>query len=135
MALPVTMLYACIFAIFALALSFRVGKARGTTQISVLYGEPQNMDLAERARVHQNFLEYVPIFLIVMAAVEINGASAAWLHGAGVLMILGRIAHAIGLKHDNIAHKGRFLGMLGTLGATLIVAIYGLWLVIGAVTA
>ena len=126
MSLPITLLYACIFAIFALALSFRVGAARGKTGVSILVGEPQIMDLAERVRVHQNFLEYVPMFLIVMAAVELNGGSANWLHGAGVLMLIGRVGHAVGLKHDNMSHKGRLVGMLGTIGATSIVAIYGL---------
>ena len=129
MPLPITLLYACLFAIFALALSFRVGTARGKTGISILVGEPQNMDLAERVRVHQNFLEYVPIFLIILAAVELNGGSSNWLHGTALLMVAGRIGHAIGLKHDNMSHKGRLVGMLGTLGATLILCGYGLWLV------
>jgi uncharacterized membrane protein YecN with MAPEG domain len=90
------------------------------------------MELAERVRVHQNFLEYVPLFLIVMGAVELSGGSANWLHGAGVLMLIGRLGHAIGLKHDNMSHKGRLVGMLGTIGATLIVAIYGLIIAGGA---
>lgn len=126
MPLPITLLYACVFAIFALALSFRVGAVRGKSGISILVGEPQNMELAERVRAHQNFLEYVPLFLIVMGAVELSGGSANWLHGAGVLMLIGRVGHAVGLKHDNMSHKGRLVGMLGTIGATLIVAIYGL---------
>jgi uncharacterized membrane protein YecN with MAPEG domain len=126
MPLPITLLYACVFAIFALALSFRVGAVRGKSGISILVGEPQNMELAERVRAHQNFLEYVPLFLIVMGAVELSGGSANWLHGAAVLMLIGRVGHAIGLKHDNMSHKGRLVGMLGTIGATLIVAIYGL---------
>ena len=126
MPLPITLLYASVFAIFALVLSFRVGGVRGKSGISILVGEPQNMELAERVRVHQNFLEYVPLFLIVMGAVELSGGAANWLHGAGVLMLIGRVGHAIGLKHDNMSHKGRFVGMLGTIGATFIVAIYGL---------
>lgn len=132
MQVPITALYAGIFAIFALVLSFRAGGFRGKTGISVLYGEPRNMELAERVRVHQNFLEYVPIVLILMGIVELNGGSATFLYIAGALLVIARIAHAIGLKHDNMAHKGRFIGAAGTALLTLVIAGYTLWIAGGA---
>ena len=135
MAIPITLMYASIFALFGLYLSFRAGTFRGKAGVSVLYGEPQNMELAERARAHQNFLEYVPIVVIMMGAIEAGGGNAWFLFAAGDLLILARIAHAIGLKHDNMAHKGRALGMFGTLIVTVACAGYGLWLSWGAVIA
>ena len=113
MQVPITALYAGIFAIFALALSFKAGSFRGKTGISVLHGEPQNMELAERVRTHQNFLEYVPIVVILMGVTELNGGSGTFLHAVGALLIISRIAHAIGLKHDNMAHPGRLVGAGG----------------------
>jgi uncharacterized membrane protein YecN with MAPEG domain len=132
MQLPITLMYASILAIFALVLSFKAGSARGKSGLSVLFGEPANMELAQKVRVHQNFLEYVPIFLIVFAAIEFNGGSSIFLYVVGDLMIISRIAHAIGLKHDNMAHKGRLIGAGGTALLTLVTAGYGLWMVIGA---
>ncbi|MGI9225598.1 MAG: MAPEG family protein [Woeseiaceae bacterium] len=126
--LTTTLLYAAIFAVFALALSFRAGSMRGKAGVSVLYGEPANMELAEKVRVHQNFLEYVPMILILMAAIELSGGSATWLHGFGIVLIISRIAHAVGLKHDNMAHPGRVIGAGGTALVALVAAIYGLWL-------
>ncbi|MDX1508230.1 MAG: MAPEG family protein [Woeseiaceae bacterium] len=128
MTMPITLMYASIFALFGLFLSFRAGSFRGKTGISVLYGEPQNMELAERARVHQNFLEYVPLVVIMMAAIEVNGGSPWFLFVVGDLLILFRIAHAVGLRHDNIAHKGRFIGAFGTMLVSVACAAYGLWL-------
>ena len=64
---PISPLYAGIFAIFALVLSFRAGSHRGKAGVSILNGEPVDWELAQRVRVHQNFLEYVPIVLIMMA--------------------------------------------------------------------
>ncbi len=64
MTLAITGLYAGIMMIFALALSFRAGGFRGSKGISVLFGNPENMELVQRVRVHQNFLEYVPLALI-----------------------------------------------------------------------
>lgn len=135
MQLPITLLYASIFALFALVLSFRAGSFRGKTGVSLLFGDPQNMELAERVRVHQNFLEYVPIFLIAFAAIEINGGSNLFLYIVGDLLIIARIAHAVGLKHDNMAHIGRLIGAAGTALLTLVVSVYGIWMAANALMA
>jgi len=130
MQLPVTALYAGLLAIFALVLSARAGSYRGKTGVSVLYGDPINWELAERVRAHQNFLEYVPILLIMMGISELNGASSTYLHSVGALLIIARIAHVIGLRHDNMAHIGRLIGAGGTALLTLIVAVYAIWMVV-----
>jgi len=130
MQLPITALYAGIFAIFALFLSFKAGSLRGKTGISVLYGEPQNMELAEKVRVHQNFLEYVPMIIILMGAIELNAGSSIFLHVVGVALIVSRIAHAIGLKADNIGHPGRLVGAGGTALITIVAAVYAIWIAI-----
>jgi len=117
--------------IFALALSFYAGSFRGKSGISVLFGEPANMDLAERIRVHQNFLEYVPMAIILMGILETNGGNATFLHVFGVVLIVARIAHAVGLKHDNMAHPGRVIGAGGTALISLVAALYTLWMVVG----
>ncbi len=135
MQLPITLLYAALLAIFALALSFKAGGFRGKTGISVLFGDPANMELAENVRRHQNFLEYVPMLLIVMGAIELNGGSSTFLYVVGALLIVVRIAHAAGLKHDNMGHPGRLVGAAGTALLTLVTAGYGLWIAVGALFA
>ena len=132
MQMPITLMYASIMALFALVLSFKAGTFRGKAGISILHGEPVNMELAEKVRRHQNFLEYVPLFLIVFGAIELAGGSSLFLYIVGSLMIIARIAHAIGLKHDNMAHVGRLIGAGGTALLTLVAAGYGLWLSVGA---
>jgi len=129
--LTTTLLYTALFALFALGLSFKAGSARGRAKVSVLYGEPANMELAEKVRRHQNFLEYVPMILILMGAIELSGGSATWLHGFGIVLIISRVAHAVGLKHDNMGHPGRIVGAGGTALVTLVAAVYGLWLYAG----
>ena len=128
MSIPVTLMYASFFALFGLVLSFRAGSARGKAGASILYGDPINMDLAERVRVHQNFLEYVPLILIVMGGIEAAGASRMFLYVVGDLLIIARIAHAIGLKHDKMMTMGRMVGAGGTILITVVVSAYGLWL-------
>ena len=130
MTLSITALYAGILMIFALALSFKAGGFRGSTGISVLFGDPVNMELAQRVRVHQNFLEYIPMAIILMGIIEINGGNATFLHVFGVVLIISRIAHAIGLKHDNMGHPGRVIGAGGTAIMSMAAAVYALWMVI-----
>lgn len=132
MQLPITALYAGILAIVAFYLSFRAGGFRGKAGVSILFGDPVNMELAQRVRVHQNFLEYVPMILILMGAIELNGGSTTFLHSIGIALIVSRIAHAIGLKHDNMGHPGRLIGAGGTALITLIVAGYAVWYAAGS---
>jgi uncharacterized membrane protein YecN with MAPEG domain len=124
----ITAFYAAIFALFALYLSARAGLYRSKAGVSILFGEPVDQVLAERVRVHQNFLEYVPMAIIMMGLLEASGGSAVYLHAMGVLLLAFRIAHRIGLKHDNIAHPGRAIGAAGT--ALLTVATAGYLLVL-----
>lgn len=131
MQLPITALYAGLLALFALYLSFQAGTYRGKAGISILYGDPANMELAQRVRRHQNFLEYVPIILILMAVVEINGGSPMFLYVVGSLLIVARVAHATGLQHDNMAHPGRALGAGGTALLMLVTAGYAVWMAVG----
>lgn len=130
MQLPITAIYAGILAIFALVLSARAGGYRGKAGASILYGEPINWELAERVRAHQNFLEYVPMIVILMGVIELNGGSSTYLHSVGVLLIVTRIAHAVGLKHDDMGTKGRFIGAGGTALIMFASAIYSVWIVV-----
>ena len=132
MQLPITALYAGLLALFALFLSFRAGSFRGKTGISILHGDPVDLELAVRVRRHQNFLEWVPMILILMGLIEINGGNSTFLYVIGGLLIVARIAHAIGLKHDNMGHPGRSIGAAGSALVTLVTAGYMLWIVAGA---
>lgn len=120
MPIPITALYLAIFAVFSGILAFPAGKIRGATGISV--GDGGNLDLLLATRRHGNFVEYVPLLLIMFAALELNGASAALLHGLGLALLAARICHAVGIKKDTIANPLRGVGAGGTLLITLIAA-------------
>ena len=128
MSIPITLMYASVFAVFALVLSFFAGSARGKSGISIGVGEPQDMELLQKVRVHQNFLEFVPMILIVMGGIEATGGSSMFLYVVGDLLIIARIAHAVGLKHDKMNTMGRMIGAGGTALITVAVGGYGLWL-------
>ena len=62
--------------------------------------------------------------------IEINGGNTTFLHVFGVVLIISRIAHAIGLKHDNMAHPGRVIGAGGTFLMSFAAAVYAVWMAV-----
>lgn len=95
-ALTITPLYAAICGLILLALTLRVVvqvRAKG-----VNYGDDGNPEYTAIVRGHGNFIEYVPIALILIAFVEAGGASDTWVHGLGCALVIARIVHPFGLK-------------------------------------
>jgi uncharacterized membrane protein YecN with MAPEG domain len=120
MPIPITALYLAVFAIFGGILGFFPGKIRGSSGISI--GDGGRPDLLLAMRRHANFVEYVPYFMIMFAALELNGSGPMLLHGLGLAMILARILHAVGIKADTIQSLPRGIGAGMTLLVTLIAA-------------
>ena len=69
--------------------------------------------------------------IILMGVIEINGGNTMFLYVFGDVLIVARIAHAIGLKHDNMGHPGRVIGAGGTALISLVAAVYAIWMVAG----
>ena len=123
--LPITGLYAGLMALIAVALGILVGVQRARTGVSILHG--QDMNLATAIRRHGNFTEVVPLALILLAALELNGASPGLLHGLGIALVVARVAHPLGLKHDNMRNPLRGIGAGGTTLITVIAAVALIW--------
>ena len=130
MIFPITALYAAILTALALALMFRVIALRAKTRISILHGD--NMDLAQAMRQHGNFVESVPLVLILMGVVEANGGNTVLLHTMGVVVVIARAAQPIGLRHDRVIHPLRFVGTVGTVTAMVVLGGVALWQATGA---
>ncbi|MEM6812165.1 MAG: MAPEG family protein, partial [Pseudomonadota bacterium] len=69
----ITSFYAGILAIMYLFMSTNVIKGRRANKISVGHADKkgENEDLLRRVRIHANFIEYVPIALILIFLLEI----------------------------------------------------------------
>jgi len=125
MPLPITGLYVGLTVILAIILGARIGLYRAKLGISILDGG--NMDVAQRMRVHGNLMETAALTLLAMAVIEINGARSTLLHGLGIIYIIARIFHAIGLKHDNIRHPLRVIGAGSSTLVMLIAGLMAIW--------
>lgn len=122
MTFQITSIYAAIFALVAVTLSVLVSLRRAKHSVSILDGG--HIDLAVAIRRHGNFIETVPLILILMAMSEARGLEALWLHATGMIVLAGRLLHALGLKAHRAYHPLKALGMAGTLLPILALAIY-----------
>ncbi len=108
----ITALYAALLALLIIALSMRVVRLRMRLRIGV--GDGGDVQMQRAIRVHANAVEYVPLALLLMALLELNGAAALTLHVFGTLLVIARLLHAWGLSGSSGKSFGRFWGALTT---------------------
>jgi hypothetical protein len=105
----ITPMYAAGLGIVLLILSIRVVaviRAKG----GVLCGDGDNPDFTPILRGQQNFIEYVPLILILIAFAEAGGSSASWIHGMGAALLVARVLHPLGLTSKAGVNPLRFIG-------------------------
>jgi len=78
-------------------------------------------------RRHANFAEWVPLALILIALLELNGARALGIHLLGAALVAARLVHAFGIRADTMKSAGRLIGAMGTAAVTVISSV---WLLI-----
>ena len=111
--------YAGLNGLIALALAVLVVRQRNKTKTSL--GSGGHPALEQAIRAHGNFIEYVPLILLLLLLLELCGTRAIVLYGLGAALTIGRILHAWGLHTAAGESIGRFAGI--TLAwATLLVA-------------
>ncbi len=115
--LPVTSVIASLLAAIFLRLSFAVIKLRRANKISL--GSGGNDELERAIRAQGNFAEYVPLALILLACLEINGAPWWLVALPGASLIAGRLAHAKGIHELPPNFRKRVFGMVLTINTLI----------------
>lgn len=121
----VVLLYTSLLALLLLVLSYNVVRLRQKHQVGIGTGTVQPLERA--VRVQANFCEYVPMALLLLGLIEIGGNVPAWaMHVLGMLLLIGRVAHAFGLSRSAGASRGRVAGTVLTWTVLLVAAGTGL---------
>ena len=123
-----TGLTAAFLIVMQVVLMYRVIGLRG--QAEVLFGTGGNEALEQRQRVHGNFIENVPTFLIGLALIELMVGSTLWVLVLAGVFVVSRIVHAIGLGMSTGVTPGRLVGILGTMICMVVAAGYLAYLVV-----
>jgi uncharacterized membrane protein YecN with MAPEG domain len=119
------LMFAGLHALLLLALSARVSRMRQRLDTGIGHGDDHA--LARAIRVQANFIEYVPMALLLLALLEMAGAPSAWVLAGGAALFVGRLLHAWGLSRHAGVSVGRFVGTGLTWGVLLIAALAALW--------
>ncbi len=126
--LPNTSIIAALLAIIMFVLTsivsigrVNLGKAQGdVSKYPIHDGNDEN--LKRRISAFSNFTEYAPMCLIMIALVELNGATSILIWSLGATFIAGRILHAIGMLTNPHFPLPRIIGMFATYASLLVPA-------------
>jgi uncharacterized membrane protein YecN with MAPEG domain len=121
----ITSLYAALCALLIVVLGLRVAYYRFSRKVGV--GDNGDRALIKLIRAHGNAVENVPIALLLLLLLELNQTQPAWIHAGGIVLVIGRIAHAIGLSRSTGASLARVIGTLLTWTLILVMAVLLLW--------
>jgi uncharacterized protein len=109
----VTLLYAGALALWFLVLSLKVVRGRvGPGSPSL--GDGGNPAMLRLIRGQANFAEYVPLILVLMGLLELNGLPHWLLHAMGATLLLGRLLHGYALSFTPESVFGRSAGIVLT---------------------
>ena len=115
----ITAVYAALYALIIVWLSLRVIKHRYTYRVSVGDGGVEDLKIAMGAQ--SNAVEYLPIALLLMFVLEVNGAGAWLINVFGVTLLIGRVFHIKGMIAKRL--KFRVVGMHITIYALVALSV------------
>jgi uncharacterized membrane protein YecN with MAPEG domain len=119
--LLMTSIIAAILTIIFVKLSYAVIGLRRKNKVGLGSGGYDDLERAIRAQ--GNFAEYVPMGLILIACLELNGAPWWLVILPGIALIIGRLMHAKGINEPPPNFSSRVLGMKFTFGTLIALVI------------
>lgn len=123
MDLTITSIIAAILALIALPLTIQISARRAMIGMKAgiihkaAFGDANDLKLRNSVRAFGNFIEYVPLALILFALMEVQGAPSNLIWGLGIAFIIGRIVHALSMTFIPLIPPPRALAMLTTYAA------------------
>lgn len=107
--------YVALLGLLFLVLSVRVTNTRRSARIAL--GEQNNDELQRRVRAQANFIEYVPLCIILIWLMGQTGAPMLLVHVLSALLVVGRVLHAYSILIHEPRHgryHARVAGMVCT---------------------
>ena len=117
----ITGLYVALGILLVLILAVRVVMRRLSARIGI--GDGDDKELRKRIRAHGIAIEYLPIGLLALLLLDLDGTNPALLHICGIALIVARVSHAIGLSRTGGTSPERFFGIALTLLTLLAMAV------------
>ncbi len=104
----ITLLYAAILGLLSVLLANQV------LYVRLRGGKEEKWRSNATERVQANFVENVPLALIILFIFEYSSSSNNLIHIFGILLVLFRFLHAWGMSKNEGANYPRLIGAQGT---------------------
>ena len=121
MSFPITAPTAAVLTLIYVPLMFAIIKLR--TKAGIGLGEGGSPRILEAIRRQANFVENVPLALILMALAEAGGSNATVLKACAVVLVLARLIHPFGIRVDAPSHPARIVGAVATTCVLLVLTL------------
>ena len=125
--MEITIFTASILSLFYVFLAMRIGYFRGSPVMKLIFQREtkSSAEILERnVRAHGNFIEYVPLFLILLMLSEGNGSLDDYLLKIfAIIFCVGRFNHAVCFAFFNHNPFLRISGMLLTYTGIITLAV------------
>ncbi|MDU5781836.1 MAG: MAPEG family protein [Pantoea sp.] len=107
-----------------MVMKFALDVVRYRRHYRVAFGDGGFHDLRVAIRIHGNAFETIPLALLLLVMMEMNGADMWMMHLTALLFFAGRVLHAQGMRRSALA--GRKYGMVLTLFSLCGMAVFNL---------
>ncbi len=134
MILQTTLCLAAAAIVLNIWLGIRISQVR--SRLGAWVGDSGQEPLIRRMRAQANFVENVPITLLMFGLIEASGVKGvlgggAWLAPLGAIFLIGRVAHAYGMDGAPRLQAGRGIGAISAVLTQAVLAIVGVSIALG----
>ena len=113
--------YAGLTGLLLIVLALRVSARRMRLKVSL--GDGGDESLRRAIRVHANAVEWALPILLLLVLAELNRAPPLLLHGCGIVLLIGRVVHALGHSRASKS-SGRLVGIGLNSIALIVLAVW-----------
>ena len=120
MTLPITSVLAGLLALLALPLTLHISMRRALIGVragvihKAVFGDAGDPALRSAIRAFGNYVEYVPLALVLIGLMELGGTDSGLLWWTGGLFVAGRVLHALAMTFIPTQPLPRGLAMFAT---------------------
>jgi hypothetical protein len=120
--------YAAILGLLFILLSKNVIKTRRRERVAI--GDGGNPRMQRAIAVHNNFAQYVPLALLLLAFLEMQQGSIVIIQILCAALLIARLLHAYGVSQMQENFRFRITGMLMTFGVIGLTSIFLLYIAV-----
>lgn len=117
----VTPLFAALFGLFYFLLSLNVIRYRLGQRVSL--GSGGNSEIERAIRIHANFIEYIPLILILFYFYEVMSLSGSLVFVLASILFVARLCHVVGMLNPKEWLLLRQIGAAATFLILLFISI------------